>query len=54
MENFCEAFGITNVEAPSTKAKIIQKKASNQIKKPFKHAYPKPSPPKKYLPNKKK
>ena len=31
MENFCEAFGLTNIEAPSIKAKIIQKKTSTQI-----------------------
>jgi len=28
MEIFCEAFGIKNIEAPSPKAKRIQKKAS--------------------------
>jgi len=54
MGNFCETFGMRNVKAPSTKAKRMQKKASNQIKKPFKLAYPKPSAPKKSFPNKKK
>jgi len=35
MGNFCEAFGLTNIEAPSTKAKRIQKKSATQIKKTF-------------------
>ena len=54
MGNFCDAFGLTNIEAPSTKAKRIQKKTTTQIKKPSRTTHPKPSPPKKSFPNKKK
>ena len=49
-----EAFGITNIEAPSTKAKRIQKKTSTLSRKPSRTTYPKPSPLRKSLPNKKK
>jgi len=41
MRKFCEAFGFRNIEAPSTKAKRIQKKVSKLIKKPFRPSYPK-------------
>ena len=54
MGNFCEAFSLTNIEAPSTKAKRIQKKTTSQIKKPSRPTNPKPSPSKKSFPNKKK
>jgi len=54
MGNFCEAFGLTNIEAPSTKAKRIQKKSATQIKKPSRPNYSKPVLPKKAPPNKKK
>jgi len=47
-------FGLTNIEAPSTKAKRMQKKTSTQIKKPSRPTYAKPSPLKKSFPNKKK
>jgi len=54
MKNFCETFSITNIEAPSTKAKRIQKKVSKPIKKPFKPSYLKSPPPKKPFAYKKK
>jgi len=54
MRNFCEAFGITNVEAPSTKAKRLRKRTNTQIWKPSRPTYPKPSPPRKSFSNKKK
>ena len=54
MGNFCEAFGLTSIEAPSSKAKRIQKKSATQIKKPSRPNYSKPVLPKKVPPNKKK
>jgi len=54
MRNFYEAFGIINIEAPSTKAQIIQKKTSKPISRPFKPSYPRQPPLKKPLSYKKK